>query len=256
MPTASEDNFREVQRAFTAYLRDPENNPRPDGVPENRLAVYRYAVYSNIEGFLADNFPRIKTFYSETEWESLVRDYIVRHTSHTMCFVDLPKEFLDYLENLRDNEDDPPFLYELAHFEWLETLISADERQLPTEEFAQDDLLDAVPVINPLTQLLRYSYPVHLVAPDNLPSAEPEAPSFIVAFRKKNHKFGYSEVNVLTARLVELLALNLDKTGREVLLDLAAEMGAEDVQSIVEGGASILERLLGDEIILGSRCRD
>ena len=253
MPASAEKNFREVQRAFSAYLRDPENNPRPAGLAENRLSVYRYAVYANIERFLTDNFPRIKSFYTEQAWEALVRDYIVRHRSETMCFVELPKEFLEYLENVRENDDDPPFLYELAHFEWLETLISADERKLPEDEILSGDLLEGVPLINPLTQLLRYSYPVHTVAPDNFPDAEPAQPTFIIAFRKKNNKFGFIDVNVLTARLIELLALNQNHTGREILVELAKETGAQDVQPIVDGGADILRRLESDEVILGLR---
>ena len=251
MSIPAKEDFREVQRAFSAYLRDPENNPRPAGLPDNRLSVYRYAVYANIERFLSDNFPRIKSFYTESAWENLVRDYIVRHRSETMCFVELPKEFLEYLENIRDNAEDPPFLYELAHFEWLETLISADDRKLPEYDTPSRDLLDGVPVINPLTQLLRYSYPVHELAPDNFPDAEPEQATFIIAFRKKNNRFGFTDVNMLTARLVELLALNQEKTGREILLDLATEMGAEDLEAIVDGGADILNRLASDEVILG-----
>ena len=252
MSIPAEEDFREVQRAFSAYLRDPENNPRPAGLPENRLSVYRYAVYANIERFLSDNFPRIKSFYTESAWETLVRDYIVRHRSDTVCFVELPKEFLEYLENIRDNAEDPPFLYELAHFEWLETLISADERKLAEYDKPSRDLLAGVPVINPLTQLLRYSYPVHELAPDNFPETEPEQATFIIAFRKKNNKFGFIDVNMLTARLVELLALNEEKSGREVLLQLAAEMGAEDVEAVVDGGADILDRLASDEVILGA----
>ena len=252
MPDPTEQDFRKAQQEFSAYLRDPENNPRPQGLPENRLAVYRNAVFINIAQFLTDNFPRVKEFYDEPRWHSLVRDYIVKHRSDTMCFVELPQEFLTYLEQLREDDNDPPFLYELAHFEWLETLISADPRKLEEHEYADCDLLDAIPVLNPLAQLLRYSYPVHEVAPDNHPQVEPQEPTFIIGFRKRNNQFGYIDVNILTARLIELLASNETKTGREILIDIAAEMGVEDAEPIVTGGASILNNLLDDEVILGA----
>ena len=253
MPVPAKEDFKEVQRAFSAYLRDPDNNPRPQGLAENRLSVYRYAVYANIERFLSDNFPRLKMFYRESAWEALVRDYIVRHRSDTMCFVELPKEFLRYLEELREHEDDPPFLYELAHFEWLETLISADERKLPGEEQANGDLLDGIPILNPLTQLLRYTFPVHSLAPENYPTEEPAEPTFIIAYRKRNNKFGFIDGNILTARLVELLANNQGQSGRELLMTLATEMGAQDEDAILRSGADILHRLRSDEIILGAR---
>ena len=46
----------------------------------------------------------------------MVRDYYVRHQSMTPLFVELPGEFLQYLEELRDDPGDPPFLLELAPF--------------------------------------------------------------------------------------------------------------------------------------------
>ncbi|MGR8947325.1 MAG: HvfC family RiPP maturation protein [Gammaproteobacteria bacterium] len=253
MPGAAEQDFKKVQREFSAYLRDPENNPRPEGLPENRLAVYRHAVFINISRFLTDNFPRVKEFYSEQEWEALVRDYIVNHRSDTMCFVELPQEFLTYLEQVREDENDHAFLYELAHFEWLETLISADPRSNTEAQYDDAHLLNGVPVVNPLAQLLRYSYPVHTLSPQAFPKEEPPEPTFIVVFRKGNNKFGYIDVNILTARLIELLASNETKSGRQVLLDIAAEMGAPDQDAIVAGGAEILEKLLADEVILGAK---
>ena len=56
-----------------------------------------------------------------------------------------------------------------------------------------------------------------------------------------------------TARLIELLCANETSNGRELLATLAGEMGAEDVEAIVAGGADILRRLIQDEIILGVR---
>ena len=251
MSKTVEQDFRTVQREFSAYLRDPENNPRPHGLAENRLAVYRNAVFINIAQFLTDNFPRLKEFYDEGRWQSLVRDYIVKHRSDTMCFVDLPQEFLIYLEQVREDENDPPFLYELAHFEWLETLISADPRKIDDRQYTEGKLLDLVPVLNPVAQLLRYSYPVHEVAPDKQPQTEPQTPTFIIAFRKRNNKFGYIDINLLTARLIELLASNETKTGREILLAIATEMNADDHESVVAGGEDILDKLHADEVILG-----
>ncbi|MEM7467704.1 MAG: putative DNA-binding domain-containing protein [Pseudomonadota bacterium] len=249
--TLEEPDFQRAQREFSAYLRDPENNTPPPGLSEQRLAVYRHAVYANIEQFLNDNFPRVKSFYEDATWQELVRDYIVNHRSDTMCFVDLPLEFLAYLENSRECEIDPDFLYELAHFEWLETEVSADERVLPDREWPSGSLLENKPVLNPLTKILRYSYPVHAVTPTKYPESEPHEPTFIVACRQRNNKFKFITANVLTARLVELLSLHPDETGLNILTALAGEMGVADVNEIRAGGEDILEKLRADEIILG-----
>jgi uncharacterized protein len=248
-----EDDFKSAQRLFSSYLRDPDNKPKPSNLNETRLSVYRNAVFANIEGFLSDNFPRVREFYDEQSWQALVRDYIVRHSSNTACFVELPLEFLSYIEHVRDDEIDPPFLYELAHFEWLETLISTDERKLPQVVSSGGDLLNGIPVFNPLVLLVRYSYPVHLTALHLTFSEIPEEPTFIVAFRRQNHQFGYRDVNMVTARLVELLSSAEALTGRQLLETLAAEIGAEDSDAIIAGGTDILMRLRDDEIILGCK---
>lgn len=251
---ATPDDFQALQRQFSAYLRDPENQPKPVGLDESRLAVYRNAVFSNIEQFLTDNFPRVKEFFSETDWQTLVRDYIVNHRSDTNCFVELPREFLTYLEDVREVETDPLFLYELAHFEWLETLISADERLLPSVATAgAKEFLDTIPILNPLTQLLRYSFPVHQLSPTNWPQTTPDEPTFIAAYRRRDNKFGFLEINPATARLIELLVERENATCREILIQLAEEMAAADISGIITGGKQILSRLLENEVILGTR---
>ena len=246
-----EKDFLAAQKAFSVYLRDPENHPKPEGLNPRRLAVYENAVFVNIAQFLTDNFPRTKEFFDESAWDELVRDYIVRHRSDTACFVDLPQEFLSYIENLRDVDTDPPFLYELAHFEWLETLVSTDERKLPDVSSTCADVLDGIPIINPLTTLVKYNYPVHRLTPDNPAEEAGDAPTFIVAFRKPNHQFGFIDVNMATARLVELLSANETSNGRQLLETLAGEMAAQDVEAIITGGADILRRLVEDDVILG-----
>ncbi len=251
--TLEEQDFLSAQKAFSAYLRDPQNQPKPEGLNERRVAVYENAVFVNIAQFLSDNFPRVKEFFDSQSWDELVRDYIVRHRSDTACFVDLPQEFLSYIENLRDEDTDPPFLYELAHFEWLETLLSTDERKLPEVSSRSEDVLGGIPIINPIATLVKYNYPVHRLSPENYASDIASDPTFIVAYRRPNHQFGFVDVNMATARLVELLGANETSNGRQLLEALAAEMGAQDVEAIVTGGADILKQLVQDEVILGVR---
>ena len=178
----SEPRFFSVQRAFTQYLRDPDHVTPPADLAGERLAVYSHAVIKNAETFIGENFPRVKSLFPEAAWTSMVRDYFRRHASTTPLFVELPGEFLRYLDELRDEPDDPPFLYELAHFEFLETEVSADEQRI--DETGVDpagDVITGVPLVNPTLRLVRYTYPVHRIDVSSRPDGEPGPPTFIAA---------------------------------------------------------------------------
>ena len=120
---APRPEFARLQHALAAHLRDPHSSPPPPGIEDRRLEIYRHAVFAGIEGFMRDNYPRVLAAMNAGQWQAMVRDYLVRHVARATAFVDLPHEFLDYLE--REAVADParPFLYELAHFDWLETRI-------------------------------------------------------------------------------------------------------------------------------------
>lgn len=250
----SEPRFFSVQRAFTQYLRDPDHIAPPADLAGERLAVYSHAVIKNAETFIGENFPRVKSLFSEAAWASLVRDYFRRHASTTPLFVELPGEFLRYLDELRDDSDDPPFLYELAHFEFLETEVSADEQRI--DELGLDpagDVIAGVPVVNPTLRLVRYTFPVHRIDASNRPGTASDAPTFIAAFRDRAHRFGFIDLNSASARAVELLLRDEDLNGREVMHAIAAEMQHPNPDAIVAAGREILERLVARDAILGTK---
>ena len=59
------------------------------------------------------------------------------------------------------------------------------------------------------------------------------------------------ELNPVTARLLELIADNNNKTGRELLLALGKEISYPDVDALVSHGAAALQEMKDAEIILG-----
>lgn len=250
----TEPAFFGVQRRFTRYLRDPENRTPPSDVKPDGLAVYTNAVIANMEAFMGDNFPRVKEVLHPDHWRRMVRDYYIRHESKASLFVELPDEFLSYLDVTRDDPDDPPFLSELAHFENLENIVSTDEAVI--DEGAVDregDSLHRVPVINPTTRIARYAYPVHVIDADNQPLEPPAAATNIVAFRDRGNVYGFMDVNSATARIVDLLMTDQGLTGEQILRTIAAELKHPDVDAVISGGTSILSRLVERDVIIGTR---
>ena len=85
--------------------------------------------------------------------------FIDRHRCHTPYFLEISQEFLKFLMQ-RDEPvpNDPPFLLELAHYEWVELALDVSEEQLPEahDEYA---LSSSVPQLSPLAWLLSYQVP-------------------------------------------------------------------------------------------------
>ena len=242
------------QYAFAAHIRDPEANPRPADVEDRRMAIYRELFYNNVEGFLANGFPVLKEILDEASWHAMARDFLARHRCHSPLFLEIPREFLAYLEDERgERADDPPFLRELAHYEWVELAVSvAEEGALPACD-PDADLLATRPLLSPLAWPLSYRFDVHRIGPDYQPAEPPEQPTYLLVYRDADDDVGFLELNPVSARLFALLQEDGDEDGRGVLARIAAELGHPDPQVVIDGGLDILEAWRQRGIVLGGR---
>ena len=245
--------FVELQHAFTRHLRDPANVPAPGAHEERRLAIYRYAVRANVARFMADNYPRVRAVMCDRRWEAMLHDYIVRHVSGSNVFAELPLEFLAYLEHERDDRDDPPFLLELAHFDWLETLVGVDVQVLDfTGIDCQGDLLAGIPVVNPTLRLVSYAYPVHAITAAFQPCAAPAQATRIAAFRDPANRYGFLDLNPTAAELIERLHEHQRHSGRAVLTAMGRARRYPDLAAFIDAGATILSRMHASGALLGT----
>lgn len=249
-----EPAFLAAQRAFARHLRDPDGHGCPPHLPDARVEVYRYAVFSNIERFMGDNFPRVKEVLPAATWRAMVRDYLVRQPAVTPVFSRLPGEFLDYLRHRRHEPTDPPYLYELAHFDWLENVVSVDERQVPVDGIDPDgDLLEAPIVVNPLHRVETYRFPVQAINATFQPVEAPPRATHLVAFRDRAHRYGVIDLNAVSCRLFEAVRDTPERGARAILQDIAASLGQADPVPVLKGGLEILVRMRARELILGTR---
>lgn len=247
--------FMERQYAFAAHIRDPQNHPLPPDIEDRRMAVYRDLFYRNIEGFIASGFPVIRKLYDDRDWHCLVRDFMARHQSRSPYFLEISREFLAYLQDERRPEDgDPPFLLELAHYEWVELALSVSDATVDMELIAPNaDLLDGCPVISPLAWVLSYQWPVHELGPEFMPAAHPELSTHIVVYRDRRNQVRFVLINPVTARLLYLLEEDDTLTGRAALDKIVEEMRHPNPDVVIKGGLQALEQLKGQGIILGTR---
>ncbi len=250
--------FIRRQYEFAAHIRDPENNPAPTDVEQRRMNIYNELFYNNVEDFMSNSYPVLKSIYGDLEWHKLVRDYYSKHQAHTPLFPEMPREFLKFLENEREpNKIDPPFLIELANYEWVELALGLLDLENNINTIDPDgDLLNNVPVMSSLAWSLSYIFPVHKISPDFQPQDKPALPTYIVVYRNHNDEIVFMELNPVTARLLQLISETNDnttnKTGKELLEIIATEMNHPDPSVVITGGQQAMQELRSRNILLGT----
>lgn len=247
-------NFIALQYAFAAHIRDPEKNPRPQDVEPRRMKIYNDLFYNNVEDFIANTYPVLRQILSNNHWHALIRDYFANHRAHTPLFPEMPREFLKYLQYERQaHPDDPPFLQELAHYEWIELAISMLDVEIdPTIFDPEKDLLTDIPTVSPLACTLSYQFPVHLISPTFKPQKPNENPIHLIVYRNDDYNVRFMEINTVTARLMELLTNNTNQTGKQLLQQIITELNHPNSDEAMQGGIEILNNLKEHQIILGT----
>lgn len=251
--TPDKDDFKTVQYAFTAHIRDPENCAAPEGIEDRRINIYRNLFYNNIEGFISSGFPVLRTLYSDDDWHAMVRSFFIKHKCHTPYFLEIAQEFIDYLQNEHEMRDcDYPFMLELAHYEWVELAIEIDETENDLTGIEPDgDLLTGHPLISALAWPLSYQFNVHAIAPENIPQQPNPQGCHLIVYRGTDDVVHFMEINAVTARLLLLLNENENMTGQAALEKIAAELQHPSPETVISGGLQTLKELKDRNIVLG-----
>lgn len=243
-------DFKAKQREFVAYIRDPVHHPAPADVSPQRIAMYRELLFNNIDSFLSSNFPVLRTLLNDRQWFELADDFYARHQCRSPYFVEIPEEFLDYLQNERDTSGDWPFLLELAHYEWVEMALSIALGQAVAPPAQKpENLMQQRLCLSPLAWPLAYRYPVQRIAPDFLPIAPPAEPTFLVVYRDADDDVHFLEITPMTYALLDKLQQGGAVLAADCLTQLALEAGQPDSETLIAGGLQIIETLLARSVI-------
>jgi uncharacterized protein len=248
-------HFQKLQYSFTAHIRDPKRHPAPTDIEARRMAVYNDLFYNNVKSLLSGTFPVLSQILPKEQWRDLIRDYFATHKATTPLFPKMPQEFLRYLESERGEQpNDPPFLYELAHYEWVELAVSIDTREIKLKDIHRNgDLLKNVPVVNPLAWALAYQFPVHQISSNYQPQEPPAEPTYIIVYRNLDDDVHFVHLNPLSGYLFEQLLEESQKNGQQILEEMATTLQHPNPEAIITNGLQIMEEWRKREIVLGVR---
>ena len=251
--------FQDKQFAFAAHIRDPQHTPAPEGIEDRRMAIYRSLFFNNLKNLLSNMFPVLKKLHSPDAWSAFIRQFMIDHRATTPYFLQLPREFLEFLQNEYEPQDDDfPFLLELAHYEYIELALSISEASNDMTDVDPDgDLLANIPVKSELAWAFAYHYPVHRITIDYQPEAPAEVPTYLAVYRSSDDKVGFLELNPMTAGLLDAISSNEQGlNGKALLTALAEQTNYPDVDAFIAHGAAALEEMRQLEILTGARSPD
>ncbi len=245
----AEPGFQRAQRAFAAHLRDPETQPPPAAIEDRRMGIYRDLIYNNIEGFIRGAFPVLHRIIPAERWHALVREFVSGYRCQTPYFLEISEEFLQFLQSREPRAEDPPFMLELAHYEWVELALDVAPTDLPPEVTPQSSLLETHWQVSPLVWPLSYVFPVHRLGPDYQPAEPPADPTFLLVYRNRADEVRFMASNAVTVHLLQGLQAQ-PATGSEALAQLARDINHPDPAALVKMGEELLHTLWIQDILL------
>ena len=258
-PGSNLPGFRETQLEFAAHIRNPDTHARPSDVEARRMRIYVELFYNNIEGFLASGFPVCKQVLGTERWHQLVREFVHRHGSESPYFLEISQEFLTFLAGGRaDAGDLPPFLLELAHYEWVELALGVSELESARSRASMRmrTCVRAGLWFRRSSGAWPIDWPVHEIGPGHVPETMPRAAhSSDRLSAGRNDQVSFMEVSAATLQACR-------EAGRRETLQTRRWTGSPwscrstDSKVVYEQGLATLERLREAEIVLGVSIED
>jgi uncharacterized protein len=253
MPPRREPEFIRIQRRFGEFLRARQAGEPPFGIEARRMQVYRNLVRGNIRGAVERGFPVMRTTLGEEAFGRLVEDFIAEHQARVPQYPELGGEFARYLADGREShEDDPPWLAELADYEWLEVEVGRADRSLREPVRPEGDLIESLPVISPEAALREYRWPVHRIGPESLPERPPEQPTCLAVYRDEQGRVRFHQLAPLLLALLQAFRKATVSSTREALAYFSGETGIE-IRVLIEKAQPALAELQRCGVIRGVR---
>lgn len=217
----------EWQRAFAARIRQPQVSLL-EGITAERMAVYETLFFNNIEGFISGAFPVLRTLFDAPRWQRLVRSFMAEHPAASPYFLQISQEFLAWLQSGYVAEaDDPRFILELAHYEWVELALDVSEAEAPSEGWSS------------LAWPLAYQWPVQRIGVTFQPRQPDAQPTCLLVWRDGQDQVRFMQLSAFSYQLA--VRLQAGETSNSALYDLAKQHGLPADKHYFSNAKSLLD---------------
>ena len=223
-PDDSQD-YKQIQRQFANYIRDPAHNSVPTGIEQRRMDIYKRLFFNNLASFCAKSFKSFRPFVDDERWNTLIRGFLREHRCSSPYFKDIPIAFVEYLESSDRDCTEYPFMSEMCHLDAMRMQLRLAPDAPPCENLDISKNTTCVQ-LSSTVRLLSYKWPVHKLTLSTWDNQQPNQPTWLIAFRDRNDKVEVFGTNVHTFRMLESLKFPL--TLRALTTQLSEEFKVAD----------------------------
>lgn len=232
----------ETQLAFANYIRDPAKYPAPDAITSERLTVYRELFFNNVRGFLDNAFPVLHSLYPADAWLALQQHFFADYACQSPYFLHIAEQFVSFLQDYPLTEQDPPFLTELAHYEWAELYVGTKQALQPIAPLAADQVANVTLALSELALLAAYQYPVQRISRNFQPDQPGELQCFLI-YRDYQDEVIFVSLNQATLLLLNQLSENPGQTLSELTQALAPSLAPLTPAQLEAAALPLLQEL-------------
>lgn len=215
----------------------------------DRMQVYHELLYNNVTSFIDNVFPVARSIVDTHHWALLQRDFFTHARCQSPFYMDISKEFLDYLQQSKPALlANYPWLPELLHVEWMELHIDLLAFDWPLSDSLLTD--EAMAVLNEdrLIQfsvpvwVLGYQWPVYGWQVNQDIDQEVLAPSFLLVWRDAEDERCQHIVSPVAAFLIDYMLQQ-----RQFSMALLQQQLLDNIPALKASDAKgMLQVLLGD----------
>ncbi|WP_306302221.1 HvfC family RiPP maturation protein [Shewanella marina] len=216
------------------------------------MSVWRFIAnffFNNVVGFVSQAFPVLKSIYGDQAWRDLVDTFFKQHDCHSPIFIDIAEEFLHYLQHeYVIQASDPDYMLELAHYEWLELVVST---QFSDPLLQNITLLDeeTVLLLESSSQVAQYQFPVHQISEDHQDVEISETGYFFCIYRDADDNVQFMQLNPMSAQVLAYIQQSSQTSTKQLLAWLVKTYPDFPPQSMVDGCLTMLSQFSQKGII-------
>ncbi len=179
---------------FGAMLRGPYSALTNTG----REKIYYHLLRANLHEVLANIYPRVIDNVGAENWAFLLDEFLRQHRAATPYFYQLPDEFLSFLWHNKAEYEQWPWLWALAHFEWMELVATVADEALPAPN-------TALIRCTPLLYYCQYEYAVYPLDKEYTALARRAYPWQGVVYRNGQHEVQWFALEPWPALLLQAI---------------------------------------------------
>lgn len=235
-----------------------------------RLEQYQFMLWANVDETLSSIFPFIYQLLGDGK-DAVVRAYFYACPNASYKLMAVGEVFPLFISQQAQWLKQYPFLAELAQYEWVEAELLSAPNPVFSDSFSQiipttsAMLAQYSPVLNDVSRLLQFTYPVPAIVEALKAGAESEAllqfaqkPTFVFAYRNTGpYHCRFFELNPLLATWIALVqssdeSASYQETADSLLEQLRHQNPALEADYFYGEFLKMLQQLSENRILLGS----